>query len=1055
MTKHLLKKALLLQFFVLLGCLVFAQQKTVTGKVLDAEGKPLQGVNVGVKGTTTNTQTTADGSFSIVVPSNQSVLKFSSVDMLYEEQTVGTRTTITVKMEKNTKMMNDVVVVGYGTKKRVNVQGAVSTIKAADIEDLPVANLGTALINRVPGVSVNYASGKPGSTTDINIRNSTVFSGTLNGAGTQPLYVVDGIVVNPTTYNQSPNPDFFENLDASQIEDITFLKDASAAIYGAAGAKGVVLITTKKGKVGKPKLSYNGYYGFSTDAVKVKTMSPYEHAKMLNDGIDLAGTGTKFTQAELDKLSAMPNRSWYDDLWETGKVMRHTLTLSGGSDRVTFFAGGSYYSEKGNIGKIEVDKYSIRTGMDAKIMDGLTANVSFSSDFNHEERATLKGANPETDDLTLRALYLTPKWVPSSIKGQPTAWSGPNPPGNWSMLGLFNSGNYTRNKSQGLSVNASLEYKPSFLKGFTARIQYGRLNRNSADKQYYPSYKVANFVKAGQLYTDSINATTPTTTITNSNQMSEGSTVSSSYQLIATLSYAKKLKDHDFSVMVGMDQGHAESRNIFLTKFQQLVAGVDEFWAFSNDPTSVASITDAIRNPQSTEFAKRSYLGRLDYSFKNKYYLEFIGRADASSNFNPDHRWGFFPTVGLGWKVSDEKFFRNVKFVNYLKLRANYGMVGEDRVQNKTYVSRFTQTTGVLIGNVYTNGLDPNLYPNPEATWEKARTFNVGFDATILRSKINISADFYQRYTFDAFNSLDASANPPTAGLINPVKNYGKALSWGSEFSVGYRTKIGRNWGLSTDVNFGWSNSQVLNQYYSPAFFGLFGNQGTNNPIGKDPRYVNGSNYGYIYTGIIRSQAEVDAILAQNPNYTIGGAVPKVGFMNFKDVNGDGKIDDNDITLMYDKTASIIGFGITIGITYKDFKLQTNLNLTIGGKKFYDTEAKKTPTTTQNAPTFWNDHWTPDNPNAAYPRYDAPLAKENSTFWAVNGTQSRINNMVLSYTLPKRLSAKYKIPDFKLMLTGTNLWSLYNPLKYKDPYTSSFASYPTLRTLSVGLNVSL
>jgi len=754
-------------------------------------------------------------------------------------------------------------------------------------------------------------------------------------------------------------------------------------------------------------------------------------------------------------LAAMPDKSWYDDLWQTGKVSRHTLTLSGGSDRVTFFAGGSYYSEKGNIGKIEVDKYSIRTGMDAKIMDGLTANISFSSDFNHEERATLKGSNPETDDLTMRALYLTPKWVPSAINGQPTQWSGPNPPGNWSMLGLFNSGNYTRNKSQGLSVNASLEYKPNFLKGLTARIQYGRLNRNANDKQYYPSYKVANFVKVGQLYTDSINTASPTTTITNSNQMSEGSTISSSYQLIATLSYAKKLKNHDFSLMVGFDQGQAEAKNIFLTKFQQLVSGVDEFWAFSNDPTSVASITDAIRNPQTTEFAKRSYLGRLDYSFKNKYYLEFVGRADASSNFNPDHRWGFFPTVGLGWKISDEKFFSNIKFVNYLKLRASYGLVGEDRVSNKTYVSRFTQTTGVLIGSVFTNGLDPSLYPNPEATWEKARTFNVGFDATIIRSKINISADFYQRYTYDAFNSLDASANPATAGLINPVKNYGKALAWGAEFSVGYRTKINRNWGLSTDVNFGWSNSQVLDQFYSPASFGLFGNAGTNNPIGKDPRYVNGNNYGYIYTGMIRTQAEVDAILAENPNYTIGGTRPQVGFMNFQDVNGDGKIDDNDITLMYSKTTPLVGFGITIGITYKDFKLQTNLNLSIGGKRFYDTEAKKTPTTTQNAPTFWNDHWTPENPNAKYPRYDAPLAKENSTFWSVNGTQSRINNMVLSYTLPKRISTKYKIPDFRVMLTGTNLWSIINPLDYKDPYTSGFASYPTLRTLSVGLNVSL
>ncbi len=177
--------------------------------------------------------------------------------------------------------------------------------------------------------------------------------------------------------------------------------------------------------------------------------------------------------------------------------------------------------------------------------------------------------------------------------------------------------------------------------------------------------------------------------------------------------------------------------------------------------------------------------------------------------------------------------------------------------------------------------------------------------------------------------------------------------------------------------------------------------------------------------------------------------------MDFKDVNGDGKIDDNDETLMFDRTNSIIGFGITLGFTFKDFKLQTNLNLSIGGKRMYDSEARKVPTTNQNAPAFWNDHWTPENPNAKYPRADAPLAREASTFWAVDGTQSRINNMVLSYSLPKTLSSKYKIPDMRFMLTGTNLWSLVNPLKYKDPYTSNFASYPTLRTISFGVNVSL
>ena len=1054
------KRLLLLLFFICCSALLYAQGITVTGVVTDKEtGRPMEGVTVKVKNSTTATSTDAEGRYAIKVPSTESVLTFTSVEFQAFEVKAGNAGVVNAAMTRTLSKMDEVVVVGYGTKKRVNVQGAVATVKAADIEDLPVANLGSALINRVPGVNVNYTSGKPGSTTEITIRNPVTFAGSLAGT-TQPLYVIDGIIVNPTPWSQSPNPDFFENLDASQIEDITFLKDASAAIYGAAGAKGVVLITTKKGKIGKPKLSYTGYYGTTNEAVKSKSLTAYQHAKMLNDGYELANSAanSRFSPADLDRLRAMPDRAWYDDIWESGSLMRHTLNVSGGSDRITFFAGGSYYKEKGNYGGIGVDKYSIRTGIDAKIIDGLTANVSFSSDFNHEERQTLKGANPETDDYTIRALYLTPKWVPTTIKGRPVWFNGPNPPGNWSILGLFNSGNYTQNRSQGLSTNFSLEYKPAFLKGFTAKVQYGRNSRNSADKQYYPTYYVSDFVRNGNnglLYSDSIRATAPLTKITNNDQLSEGTTSSSSYQLIATLSYSKRIGNHDFSALVGMDQGEAEGRNVFLTKVTQLVSGVDQFWAFSNDVTAAASITDIIRNPQATQFNKRSYISRADYSFRSKYFIEFIGRADASSNFSPENRWGFFPTVGLGWRVSEEGFFKNVRFVDYLKLRATYGFVGEDRVSNKTYVNRFTQSPGYLFGNVFTNGLDPNLYPNPAATWEKSRTLNVGFDATVLRGKITISADFYERYTTDAFNTLDPSILPLTVGIPSAVKNYGRQLSWGSEFAIGYRTNFNRNWGFSADVNFGWSNSQVLQQFYSPANFGLFGSNGLSNVIGKDPRVYNSNNYGYIATGILRTQADVDALLAKNPNYTIGGTKPQVGFLNFKDVNGDGKIDDNDVTLMFDRTTAIVSGGITLGATFKDFKLQTNLNLVIGGKRFYDSEARKVPTTTQNAPAFWNDHWTPENPDAKYPRADAPLAKETSTFWAVNGTQSRINNMVLSYSLPRRLVTKYRIPSARLLLTGTNLWSIVNPLDYKDPYTSNFATYPTLRSISAGLNISL
>jgi hypothetical protein len=383
-------------------------------------------------------------------------------------------------------------------------------------------------------------------------------------------------------------------------------------------------------------------------------------------------------------------------------------------------------------------------------------------------------------------------------------------------------------------------------------------------------------------------------------------------------------------------------------------------------------------------------------------------------------------------------------------------MVGEDRVGNRLWESRFTQTTGILFGNVSTGGLDPNIYPNPGITWEKSRTFNVGFDATILRNKITITADFYERYTYDGFDRYANNVFPGTAGIPPPVINYGQHLSWGSEFAIGYRNRFGKDWSFGVDVNFAITNAQMLRSFYNEAQLGLYGPDQLNIAIGRDPRRYNSNNIGYITKGILRTQAEVDALLAKNPNYLIGGVKPQVGFMDFVDINGDGVITEaGDATLMFNRTTPFTTFGITFNVGYKDFKLQTNMNLSIGGKRFYDSEARKVPTTTQNAPAFWADHWTPENPNGKFPRADAPLITANSTLWAVNGTQSRINNAVLSYQLPKRLSAKLRIPDLRVMVTGTNLVNIINPFDYKDPYTSNFASYPTLRTISVGVNASL
>jgi hypothetical protein len=526
--------------------------------------------------------------------------------------------------------------------------------------------------------------------------------------------------------------------------------------------------------------------------------------------------------------------------------------------------------------------------------------------------------------------------------------------------------------------------------------------------------------------------------------------------LIGTLQYGKKIGDHNFDIMVGYDQGESESRNVLLAKNQQIVSGVDEFWAYSNDPSILGSINEVVRPTQAFITAKRSLLTRSSYSFKNRYFFEFIGRGDASVNFAPGNRWGFFPTVGLGWKISDENFFRDITFINSLKLRGTLGFTGEDRVGNRLFESRFTQTTGVLFGNTATSGLDPNVYPNPIITWEKARNVNVGFDATILNNKINITAEFYQRYSYDGFDVAANNTFPPTAGIPPPVVNYGKQLSWGSEFAVGYRGKFGKDWGFNVDANWAITNSQLMQAYYNESLLGQYGNDQLGIQVGRDPRRYNSNNIGYIAKGILRTQEDVDALLLKNPNYLIGGQKPQVGFMDFEDINGDGQITEaGDQTLMYDRTTPVVGFGITFGVNYKSFRMSTNMNLSIGGRRLYDSDSRIAPTAVRNAPRFWADHWSPESPDGRFPRADAPLVTANSTFWAVEGTQSRINNMVISYQMPKTLSSKLGIPDLRFMITGTNLWNIRNPLKYKDPYTSNFGTYPTLRTLSLGINASL
>ncbi|MEO8404966.1 MAG: SusC/RagA family TonB-linked outer membrane protein [Chitinophagaceae bacterium] len=1041
-----LPKSLLLFFLLCSSFLSYAQERTITGKVIDKEtNTPLEGVSVHVKNTNNNAVTDAEGTYSIKVPSTESIVTFSRVGFSLFEIKVGSGSSLDASMAKLNINIDEVVVVGYGNKKKSNLLGSVATIKAEDVVDLPVANLGTALANRVPGVGVSTTSGKPGATTTITIRDPTLFaaSGRL-GLTQDPLFIIDGLTVTKTD---------FDNLDASLVESISFLKDASAAIYGASGAKGVVLVTTKRGKPGKAKISYSGYFGNSTASTKPKTLSAYDHAKMLNDGYELANAANnvRFSQADLDYLKTQPYKSWYDELWKPASLMRHTINVSGGTDKVTFFAGGNYYNEGGNFGDIHIIKYGIRSGMDAKISPSVSASISLSTDYSVNNRQTLKGSSTETEDLMIRALFLTPQWVPLTIRGLPNNWAqSPNPPGPWNPTALFNSGDYEKSNSQGLSLNATIDYHPQVLKGFFAKVQFGKLNRAGTSKQYFPSYQVFNFNRSGQnslLYTDVLTGS-PTSTISNTNRLQQGVNYNNSYQLITSAGYAKKIGKHDFDVLVAAEQTEASGDSYLTYRDGQQIPGVDQMFAFN-------AATTTIQLNGATESGKRSYLGRLSYSYDNKYLLEFVGRYDASANFPPGNRWGLFPALGIGWRISQEDFFRkNISFINSLKFRVNVGLIGDDRIQSYQYKARFTQTTGMLFGGSITNGLDPNIYPNPDITWEKARTLNYGLDATFLNNRMNLSVDIWNRHTYDGFDDLAVATFPYTTGINVGLVNNGIQNAWGTEIVLGYKGNISKDWDYSIDAFFNSSDNMLVQGFYSLGKLGGV-TEYSDIMIGKSSKKYTSSNYGYISKGILRTQADVDAVLAKNPNYKIGGQKPQVGFMDFEDINKDGVIDDKDITPMFNNVGTLFNIGFTISASYKTLRLLANVAFAVGGKKFVDAEARKVPTTNQGAPSFWKDHWTPENPDAKYPRADAPLAKENSTFWALPGTTSRVNNMVLSYAMPKRISDKYKIPDCRVFVTGENLWNIINPYKYKDPATGNFATYPTLRTISLGLNVTL
>ncbi len=1037
--KHILKFTCLLVLLALFGGNVNAQTRSITGSVFDeASDEPVAGVTIRVKGGPQSAVTDANGSFTLNVPTSGGTLEYSHVG--YEIGTTGipAEGPIVIRAKKLDVSMDDVVVIGYGTAKRSGLTGAVATIKGQEIQDVPAPNIAGALRGRIAGLGVSQASGRPGASITLNIRNAAASEqARLLGVTSEPLYIIDGITV---------TKDAFDNIDPSMVEDITVLKDAgAAAIYGASGANGVVLLTTKRGRAGKPRFSYNGYMGVSDATRLPEMMSAYEQALMLNDGYKIgnASSNQYFSDSVLNYLKTMPNETWLDQLWKSSMMHRHNLSMSGGSENISYFVGGSYQNENGNYASIKQDKFGFRAGIVATIVKGLKADVNF----NVDHRIRYSG-NPTAneDQQFIEAMAQIPLWIPFQMDGKYLNVGGSNP------LGAIESGYYRENKTAGYRINTAISYDFSgALNGLTARFQISQASDNSSTTTYRPPYTVYNYSGIGP---GSVVPTAPTVPVivnaTNNSLYEPGLSRANSYQGFFTLQYKKTIAtDHNLTVLLGAEQSKSNSESVGVRWINQILPGLDDYWAFDQ---STITPSRAIGMG-----VKRSFFGRLNYDYMGKYSLEAVTRADASSNFALGKVWGVFPSVGLGWVVSREDFFKdNIEFINYLKVRASYGIVGNSSIDAWLWKERYrVDVSGYLYNNTLQGGLNPERIPNPDISWESKRTFNAGIELAMWRDKITLGFDVFQNRGYDMFDKGANESFPAFAGFEAPVVNYMERYNWGTEFTIGYRANLAKDLRLNVSTNFGFGNSVTTRMLYNP--FKLFETSPPDWQVGfgTDPRMYNSGNWGYRTLGVFRTQEQLDDFMAKNPNYLINNVSPQLGWMYFEDVNGDGVITERDKVPLFKRTDAAFGLSTQLGITYKSIQVRVNIAGRFGGKEFIDSKAREAAGTNSNLPAFMNDRWTPENPNGKYPRFDSQFFNQDSDFWAVDGTMIRVNDMTISYSLPKTWMSGIGMSDASLLLTGNNLWVLKNPLPYKDPYQSYIFDYPTIRTISVGLRLGL
>lgn len=1010
------------------------QQQTITinGTVLDESGEAIIGANVSVQGTTIGTITNIDGEFTLEVPANATI-QISYIGYLTQFIPIENKKIFNIKLKEDTQAIDEVVVVGYGVQKKQTVTASASTVKVSNLESLPSTNLASSLGGRVSGLLIQQSSGEAGyENPKIIIRGSS------SPTSTDPLIVVDGIVGRDMS-----------QLDASEIENMTVLKDASAvAPYGARGANGVILITTKRGKSGKASISYNFKGGFGEPTRLPEIASSYDHARYMNEAwrnkeLDMGndpGLYGKYSEEELQKFKdgsdpyGYPNTNWLKEvLLPRAWQQQHSLTASGGSDNVKYFVGFGYVDQSALYGDTRTNtpttdfkRYNVRTNIDATLIDKyltLSADIAF----RQEDRNTIS----ESTDFIFHNMYRNPQTDPGRF---PDGKLGKVSLG-YNPIGLVTDGGWKQDRKSILNTRFVLDLNVPGVEGLNVKGIFSFDKAYAKNKEWLTP---VNFYIWNKILGD-YDSSTPNR---EGSDLKESFDSEQTYTFEAQASYNKRINnDHQLGALFVFTASEGNENDFWAARYKYQFSSINQLFAGPDK--------DKNNGGKASENGKIGTVFRLTYNYKEKYMLEANGRIDGSEKFPKSRRFGFFPSISAAWRLSAEPFMEPfTDVINNLKLRTSWGKAGTDEIDRFQYMSAYGVGTNAVFGGSSPEigiGYTETRFPNPDITWETSEMFNIGVDASFFNSKLTLEADYFYKITRDILR--ERTDMPGILGYKLPAANVGTVDNRGVDLNISHKNNLG-DFSYSITGNLTWARNKVID-LLEPA-----GQK--NNPRIRETGRPMDQLYGYEALGLFQSDEE-----ANNwPQPQFGTA--KAGDIKYKDQNGDGKIDGEDKVAIGKSQFPELIFGLNMGCEYKGFDLQLFFQ-GAGMTDFYYGGYLAQPYREGLGGTLFEHHignsWTPENKDAEFPRlYYGNNANnaETSSFWVRNGSYLRLKNIELGYNF--KTTVLKHVPLFqglRLYISAQNLFTC-SAIKYFDPESRDSAgrAYPQMKNYTLGVNVT-